>query len=196
MIYNEEFINFVHEIFPSISPYVADQVKSSIDQFHRTGAEVKYFTSSTLNDLSQGDIVENLRFISVDEKGMLQKMDTLGMIISNTCDIENDDSIVIAPLIPINEIELSSSGLENLKRNRIYRFIYIPEGILTDYVIDLGRVTTFNKVYLIDQIDSGNFIKKSSLNQLGYYFFLCKVAVHFLRPEDTTIQGQRFSMVV
>lgn len=194
MIYNEQFIDFVHEIFPSIDPYVAERVKYSIDQFRKTGADVFYFTSGSLGDLSQGDIIDNLSFISFNDEGMLEKIDTLGMVVSNTCDVENDDDIILAPLIPIDNLGISKSGLDNLKKNRVFRFIYIPEGDLVNYVVDLGQVSKTNKNYVKNRISSNESTRVASLNQLGYYFFLCKLAVHFLRPEDTTVQTMRFEL--
>jgi len=194
MIYNQSFIDFVHDIFPSINPYTSEQVKNSIDQFYRTGADVKYFTEKRLGFLSQGDIISHVRFLRTDENGVIGKLDTMGMVISNTCDIENDDSIVVAPLVQIDQLDLSESDLSNLKRNRIYRFIFIPENIFTDFVVDLSRVTTFNKAYIEKSIDENRAEYVASLNQLGYYFFLCKIAIHFLRPEDTTVQNKRFEM--
>jgi len=34
MAFDEEFIEFVKELFPSINPYTKEQVKNSIEQFN------------------------------------------------------------------------------------------------------------------------------------------------------------------
>lgn len=184
----KEFIDFVQELFPSISPYTKEKVKDAIKQFNISGKTVNCFMARPLSELCQGDIVEDLPFSIYNIKGDRSIFKTKGILLSNSCDAENDDAIIFAPFLPIEKINLDKN---NITKNLIYRLLYFPDSIFKDYVVDLSLLNSYNKQLIINAINDGKIKKVASLSQFGYYLFICKLTVHFLRPEDTGIQELR-----
>ena len=79
-----EVVKFVHELFPSISPYTAEQVKSSLRQFERSGQKYDYFMPKSLQYLAQGDIIEELVFTKTSPTGDISFLKTKAILLSNT----------------------------------------------------------------------------------------------------------------
>jgi hypothetical protein len=188
----KEFINFVHEIFPSISPYTKEELRKAIDQFEHKGNKkddlYNYFKIQPLNYLAQGDIIEYLPFVTYDNTGEEKTRKLRGILLSNTCDCENDESIVFSPLLPLSSFKGVTKRFTN---NLTYNLLYFPDSILSDYIVDFGIMNTFPKKPLEFGLSNGKLTKVASLNTLGYYLFLTKLTVHLLRPEDTDVQKER-----
>jgi len=183
-----DFINFVQELFPSISPYTKEKVKDAIKQFDLTGKKQNFFLYQPLDHLVQGDIIEMLPFTRYNMEGNREVYKTKGILISNSCDADNDDTIVFAPLFPLEKINLD---IANIKNNLNYRLLYFPDPKLENYVADLSLLNSYNKKLIENSINIGKITKIVSLSQLGYYFFICKLTVHLLRPEDIEVQDYR-----
>jgi len=187
----QEFINFVQELFPSISPYTKEKIKDALKQFYISGKTLNCFMLHPLNELCQGDIVEDLPFSRYDINGNRSIFKTKGILLSNSCDAENDDTIVFAPLLPIDKINLGKNSIDNITKNLNYRLLYFPDHMFKDYVIDLSLLNSYNKHMIVNAISDGKIKRVASLSQFGYYLFLCKLTVHFFRPEDTGVQELR-----
>lgn len=185
----ENFINFVTELFPSINPYTKEAVKDSIRQFEKSGEQKTYTMLSPFDHLAQGDILgEELPFFKQDKKGNLSVLKAKAILLSNTCDSSRDDILIFAPLMEISKLEMNENDLKN---NQIYRFLYIPDPALSDYVIDFSLLNSFSRELIETSLENGRFTKIKSLNNLGYYLFLCKLTVHLMRPEDDEVQEER-----
>lgn len=184
-----EFIDFVTEVFPSIHPYTKEQVKASIQQFEKSGVQRKFSMHSALPHLAQGDIFEDsIPFIKQGKNGDLSVLKAKAILLSNTCDSERDDILIFAPLIPISSLEMDE---QTIKSNQIYRLLYFPDPLIEEYVVDLSLLNSFSRVMFENKLTEGKFKKVMSLNDLGYYLFLCKLTVHLMRPEDTGVQKIR-----
>ena len=57
--------------------------------------------------------------------------------------------------------------------------------------MDFSLLNTFSKDVLNRMIEKGKVVKETSLNQFGFYLFLCKLTVCFMRPEDEEVQKDR-----
>ncbi len=184
-----EFIDFVTELFPSIRPYTKEQVKASIQQFDRSGVQRNFSMHSALPYLAQGDIFgDAIPFFKQDKDGNLSVLRTKAILLSNTCDSERDDVLIFAPLIPIKDLKLDEHAI---KSNQIYRLLYFPDPIISNYVVDFSLLNSFSRQLFEEQLKQGNFKKTLSLNDLGYYLFLCKLTIHLMRPEDGEVQKTR-----
>ncbi|MFJ7755668.1 hypothetical protein ACQKGI_19885 [Peribacillus muralis] len=184
-----EFVDFVHEIFPSIQPYTKDQVKKAIRQFEQSGELYEFFLTTPLAHLAQGDIIETLPFVTYDKYGNEKVYKTKGILLSNTCDCENDDNIVFSPLLPVKHFNAVDN--ERFTRNLTYNLLYFPDTILSDHIVDLGIMNTFPKAAIEQKLERREFKKVFSLNKFGYYLFLSKLTVHLMRPEDLGVQKVR-----
>ncbi len=103
-------------------------------------------------------------------------------------DIFDGIPIVIAPLLNIDSLGLKKSDVVN---NLHYRLLYLPDEKYENYVVDFSLINTFNKSILNRMIEQGKVVKESSLNQFGFYLFLCKLTTCFMRPEDEEVQADR-----
>lgn len=186
----EDFISFVKRIFPSIDPYEAERVKSAVRQFEETGRTYKCFTSKPFQYLAQGDIIDELPFTMLDDNARMGKYRSKGLILSNTCDLENDDNIICAPLLPISSIDLPRDTIE---KNVVYNIIFFPDHRFSDYIVDLSLINTFPKSVINKAIEKEEIKKIASLSDFGYYLFLSKLTIHFMRPEDVEVQSERVS---
>lgn len=186
---NKEFIDFVTELFPCIQPYTKENIKKAISQFQLCGKTINTTLFTPLNDLSQGDILEGIRFYKLNSSGNLDITNPMnGMILSNTCDCSRDENIVIAPFIRMDNISKSRQALQN---NVTYGYLYLPDNKFNNEVVDFSLVNSFNRNIILKGLELGKINKKASLNDFGYYLFLCKLTIYLMRPEDEGIQEDR-----
>ena len=176
-------------------PYNHDynNVKEVIRQFQQDGVTYSFCEVPGIRektDLVQGDVLSELPFKYYNEKGEEKVLKAKSMIISNSCDIENDDRILLAPAIDIHEISSENEALaQSIRANMKTAFLYIPDnGILKDYAIDFSWISMFPKQLIMQFLKDEKIYKIITLNQLGYYMLLCKLAVHFMRPESNEVQ--------
>lgn len=183
----KELVEFVTELFPSISPYTKESVMNAIEQFKYENIE--WFMPNTLDNLAQGDIIEKLPFSFSDEDGNTSVILTKGIVLSNTCDVENDENIIIAPLFDYRGI-LDSSQMYIVRSNKYYDKMCFTNSQLDNYFIDFSKATTFNKKLILKLIKLKTD-RIYSLNQYGYYLLLTKLTIHFMRPEDKDFNEKR-----
>lgn len=188
-----EFIDFVDSILPSVSPDLKDQAKAAIEQFEIDGKQMHFLKSSTLGQLSQGDIISKVPFSFFDEKGEQILFTANGMVISTSCHIDNKDTIVIVPVLPIESFE---GHVDQLKKNIVYDYMYIEEGELSKQYINFEYMNTYDSNLIINGIKENRITKLHSLNLLGYYFFIVKLTVYLMRKEDSETQNERFSSFI
>ncbi len=191
-----ELIDFTTELFPSINPYTKDKVKLAIRQFEVNGdgknitKNIDYCTNQPFDYLTQGDIISNMPFVRYNsktgEKGLLV---TEGILLSNTCDAERDPALVFAPLIELNNF--TNTQQEQIKKNESYRLFYLPDGNIANKVVDFSMVNSLPRSMILHGLEKAHMTKINSLNRYGYYLFLVKLTVHFMRPEDTGVQSLR-----
>ncbi len=184
----DEFIKFVQQLFPSIDPYISDQLEIALDQFKREGKKLNLFQHVPFDYLSQGDILNGIPFIRVNTTGDIESKTSRGMIISNTCSCDHDEDIIIAPIFDGKELDVD---LSMLKCNKYYRLMYLPDYNVDDYAVDFSLMNTFSTKTLNRLIELGKVKREKSLNQFGFYLLITKLTVCFLRPEDLEVQENR-----
>ena len=170
---------------------LAEQLK----QFPRNYAKWVY-ASSIPNDTYQGDVFPELPFVQIDESGDVVRADRLGMVISNTCDAQPDQSenILIAPISDLgdyrrhseSEGELRGEELENhlraLTENKLSHLMFLPASPgFEDAFVDFGNISTISSKYFHTMYSD---LKLASLSQYGQYYLLMKLVHHFARPES------------
>lgn len=183
-----EFIDFVDSVLPSVSPDVKNRAKAAIEQFEIEGKQIHFLQSGILDQLSQGDIISKIPFSYFDENGQQALFTANGMIISTSCHIDNKDTLVIVPVLPIESFE---GQIDQLKKNKIYDYMYIEEGDLSEQYINFEFMNTYDSDLIIHGIKESKISKLYSLNLLGYYFFIVKLTIYLMRKEDSETQKER-----
>ena len=183
----DEFVEFVQNIFP-LDTQKGDNVRKALRQFSSQGRSLQYFFTTPFGFLAQGDIIDPIIFTKIEDDGEETSFTTKGLVVSNTCDVENDEQIIIAPMLPLSNFGKLRTALV---RNEIMNLLYLPEGNVTDCVADLSLMNAFPSNLIKNYIELGKIRKIESLNQFGYYLFLTKLTIHFMRPEDQAVQVER-----
>jgi len=176
-----EFIDFADSVLPSVSPDSRDAAKEAIAQFEKDGHQINYLLASVLPELSQGDIISEVPFAYFDDDGMQRIFSSEAIIISTSCHIDQKDKILLVPVLPLDEFQRNA---DDLKGNRIFDFMYIPDNPLSKKYICFNVMTSYSKDLILGGIESGKLTRIASLNQIGYYFFLIKLTVYLMRKED------------
>lgn len=188
----EALLQLLQDLFPSISPYTAERIKASLGQFSNDGGDSRqYVRSAPFSYISQGDIISDLPFYYLDPEGSVRYFKETGMVLSNTCDSEHDDHVLVAPCFRLED--LTNIDRDKLRKNLIYSYFYLPISANQDdnLVVDFSLVNNISRRLLEQKLSERTFEKLYTLNLIGYYLFLIKLTVHLFRPEDTTVSSLR-----
>ena len=180
-----DLIDFVDSLLPSVDPKARDKAKAAIKQFEEHGTPFEYLTHSLLPELSQGDIISEIPFMFFDADGSQQIFNAKGMIISTSCHIDQKKMLNIVPLLPITFFAGNNNSQKELKANRIYDYMYVPETGMDDYFIDFSKINTYDKSLILTGIEHQKIERLFSLSQHGYYLFIIKLTVFLMRKEDS-----------
>ena len=184
----QELIDFTSKLFPSIDPYTKEQVKKALYQFESSDKKFECFVPTTFSYLAQGDIFDSLPFRIYDKDGNEHSRLVKGMLISNTCHAENQNILSFVPLLPVGEYKIDRSVL---LKNITYSLLYFPDPLYSEIVVDFNIVNSFHKDMIINLMKEKRIRKVATLNRFGYYMFLTKLTIHFMRPEDPGVQEER-----
>lgn len=184
----KEFIDFVESALPSVSPDLRDGAKEAILQFEQEGKEIQYLTNDLLEEVSQGDILSKVPFSYFDDDGKEFIFSADAIILSTSCTIDQKPKIVMAPVLPLNSF---SGNIKDMKKNIIFDYMYIDDLKLNGEYIDFSNLNSYSKTLILDGIRDKKIIRKSSLNQLGYYLFIIKLTIYFMRKEDPETLSKR-----
>lgn len=177
----KEFIDFVDSVLPNVPKDTKDAAKYAIEQFKKEGEVVNYLTLKPLKELSQGDIITNIPFYYIDAHGSLKYFLSDAMVISTSCHIDQRDRLVLATVLPLNQFK---GNKEDLKNNRIYNCMYIPDDDMKEKYVNFDYLSSVDKELILKSIRDGKVKRIDSLNQMGYYLFIIKLTVNFMRKED------------
>lgn len=191
MINYNPFIEFTQELFPSISPYTAENVKKSLDQFKAEGKTLNAFCNKPLVYNAQGDIFDNVKFPYIDDNGNIGIYETEAMLLSNTCDAQRNQYLNFAAIFNINEFDFDESTMFEIKNNKVYNFLYFPDNQMYDKIVDFSQIVSVPLEIFNKMAEHQKNKKLLSLSQFGYYLFLCKLTIFFMRPEDKESNADR-----
>jgi len=164
----------------TLLPAVADAPREAIAQFIQAGTFRYHIVEGVAAEALQGDLLSELPFVSIDVEGREEIERSPAMILSASCDVENDSDMVVCMCIPAKDVWNAGVPETDGTRQRLFRYMYLPE---PDLMADLGRITTIRSGLL----HRGLVRRTASLTPFGYYLMVTKVAVHFLRLEAEAI---------
>ena len=186
-----EFIDFCKELFPSISPYTRDQAKRAMEQFENLYGNPKLVAHPKDAELYQGDIYTEITFLYTNENGEQTCIMRKAQLLTNTCDAVRDDNLIFAAIHPCEEFSKTAKDLVSIKGNHTFRLFYIPDPETQDLLIDFSLLTTLSRNTFLSLLQKGIVHRIAALSQIGYYMFICKLTVFFMRPEDVQVNKDR-----
>lgn len=184
----EEFLKYYKKTFPFFTRKEKSNLRELVTQFEDRKDELYSFAKDRL--LKQGDIIDKITFIkSIDDKKFMPKL-LNGMLISNSCDIQYDKSILIAPVYSLDYInEVHDEGtISSIKKNMINQKFYLPHfKEYKGFIIDFSEIGTFKRKFIIDCYNNGIVKKIASLSLYGWYFLMMKLTLYLFRPETSDV---------
>lgn len=185
-----EFIDFCQELFPCIDPYTIEQAKLAMTQFEGVNGPIltKQYDSF---DLYQGDIFTAIPFYYIDETGQQKRVMRKAQLLSNTCDAVRDNLLLFAAVHPLSDYSNNPSMVDGIVKNKKFSTLYLPDQLLEKECVDFELINSMSRTTFLKLCEEGKVKRITSLNRIGYYMFLCKMTVFFMRPEDTTVNTSR-----
>lgn len=190
--------NEVESLFSELS-----QFPSNIDK--------RIYTKKLKNDefIYQGDGLNNLLFVNLPED--TEAKPNMGMILSNTCDIDSQNKrlfgsrMAYTPIFnlqkyknflierfvntSIKSLKSIDSHIEDIKRQYISQVFYLPKGdcLENESIIFLDRINNLPSNYFKNDEITEN--RMFSLSDYGFYLFLFKLSIHFTRVKESVHRG-------
>lgn len=180
---DEEFIRFAGRIFPSVS---SQDQQLAIDAARKDPPTAGDLFAVTLpQKICQGDIVSELTFLSLSEDGRVSKARLPAMLLSHSCDFDNaSHSVTFAPVFPFAAFAANAGLAGYLRKNQVFDRLFLPSvSGLGDRVVDFSRAQPFPVALIKNRCNNDPRFRQTSFTQVGYYFFVAKLAIHFLRPQ-------------
>jgi hypothetical protein len=177
------FARFVAHLFPSLE---GANAKAYLDRFWRYGPVWSDLYATVLSPkICQGDVVGPITFIAHTDSGDFAELVRPGMVLSHSCDIDQDEEILFAACFPAYMFRKHPS-IGDIRRNTVFGLIYLP-GLpgIGDTIVDLGRVQSIRRSVFEEDLRAGKTKRHASLTTLGYYFLIAKLTVRFLRPQPS-----------
>lgn len=183
-----------------LSSESAEDLYESLRDFPQN-IDQRIYTTYLKDDptIFQGDGLDNLIVVNLPE---VEKKEVPAMIISNTCDIDPENTrnfpsqIMYAPLLNFakysdmlnNGLSKSTEQIEGhldaIKKQHVTQIFYLPpiQGVFEESIVFLDRICNVgsdfvNRKKLKD-------IRLFSLSDYGNYLFLFKLSLHFTRIQD------------
>lgn len=180
----EEFGKLLAEIFPSVRSETSDRFVEALKHHQPLAGEL--YSPTPPAGLSQADVIGPLDFRVKHDDGEWRSARGLGIILSHSCDIDNDPFAIVAYGYPLKDLasQSQSSFLADVVRNKIEHLLFLPEvPANSDTVFDLSLCSSFETSYLSTELAAGRISRAASLSQFGFYLFTAKLTVHLLRPD-------------
>ena len=104
------------------------------------------------------------------------------MILSNSCDIDADAELLVAPCQPFAPYA-STGQAGHIRRNTFFPFLFLPAvPEIGDSVVNLASIHSVSGDFVRTRVQSGAVRRICSLTRFGWYFLIAKLTIHLLRP--------------
>lgn len=118
-----------------------------------------------------------------NEQGELIRQDVLGMLLSHSCDFDEEAVVVFSPCYPFRWFR-NAGNASSIRANHVFHNLYLPPSPRRDAtVVDLSIVQTFRTSYIRAGLESGALVKIEGFTDIGWYFLISKLTLHFMRPQ-------------
>ncbi len=182
-----DFVRLVSDLFPSADPKTAARC---LNQVSRPDFDPSKLFSAHFDFLAQGDIVAPVSFLTTDEDGGSVEYTGPGLLLSNSCDADHEEHVILAACYPFGLFREENVADENAVRaNCIFNLLYIPllgeDGL--GFVCDLSLLQSHSRAFVSRSLHQGTARKLCSLSQWGFYLLLAKLTIHLMRPETAEV---------
>lgn len=171
----------LNSFIPAVDPKAVQQLLKEWRENGKVTADL--FAVQPPANVCQGDVLGPLPFILRDPSGSLSEDIVDGMLISQSCDYDNDQFATFAPCYPLQRFAALGFYASILANEKTALFYLPPIGRHRGMVADLAAMQPFPKAFLEQQLASTAAARVCSFSDIGYVLFLMKLTVHFMRPQ-------------
>lgn len=170
----------------------------TLGAFHRLDVKagrfpVDAFASSLPRSVCQGDILGAFQFTWQESDGERSSEQLPGLLISHSCDYDQDDSALLAPCYPADRFRRASfyGALVLNKKNSLFYLPGIPNR--SPMVADLSLIQPFSTEFIRRGVADRSIERICSFSDVGYVYFVLKLAHHLMRPQpaDESREGAK-----
>jgi len=172
----------VQSLFPVVDPAEA---RAYLEYFSNVGIPPRELYTAVLPpQLNQGDLVTPVPVRVTQDDGQTAEWVGPVMVLSNSCDLDADPMLLIAPCQPFAPYARTGAA-GNIRQNTYYPFLFLPgTPELGDSVVDLASVHSISGDFIRTRLQSGAIRRICSLTRFGWYFLIAKLTIHLLRPRS------------
>lgn len=171
----------LQDAFPAVDPAKARAYLSDLARY--TPIRSDLFASAPPAQICQGDILEAISFLE-DYGDEYRESSGPGLLLSHSCDVDQGERLVFAACRSFAGYrDHPSQG--DIRRNTYFSLFFlgsVPSA--GDLVADFNTLQSIDRRYLLEQVRSGSVRRISSFTPYGYYYFIAKLTVHFLRAQS------------
>jgi hypothetical protein len=178
--------------------YLSVDAKDAFQKAFGTFKALRSVYSCSQQGYVQGAAFKGFTILRKNRSNSCEEKQVSGIILSNSCDIDCANrrdypvNVTFAPLLTIESLgAMWTAGGANehqvrdrmsmVKRQSVSHLFYLPNGPHgKDVVCDFSTLGVMRMDDFIDNSTAHIF----TLNDIGYYFFLIKLSIHFLRLTD------------
>lgn len=176
------FEDYCNQLFPSIDTEIKNAIRDEVSKINMTNST--WFMFRLLEELSQGDILDRIPFTIMQDDGSQKTFIAKGIVLSNTCDLQRDPYIIIAPIFNIEDGEFSEQQKIDLKDNIFSGKMGFKNSCLDNYFVDFSKSTSFNRNVILKGIEMNKIHREQSLSQLACYMLYIKITIYYMRIEN------------
>ncbi|CZH22209.1 Uncharacterised protein [Legionella pneumophila] len=193
--------NIFDDIRTQLPPYLSAEQKKELFEEISKFPNINYFTNKIgTNELLQGDGWSGLTVLDFPTGNRKQ---VKGVILSNTCDIDvnnsrdTDVNIIFAPLVKLDNYTalLRANGVSDtaltdkikaIKQQQVTSIMYIPKigSMDVEYIINFDDIHS----QPLSSFVTGGGTKLFTLSQSGFYVLLLKISIHFCRFQEGIVR--------
>src|SRR6266699_3195180 len=134
----EDFAKVLAEVFPSVEPETARRfIQAAHD---KKPIPLELYSPALLSGICQADVLGPLEFHVLNGDGKWSRTSGFGLVLSQSCDTEHDDSVIVSHGYPLKELEKSEgerpppSFIADIVRNLLYNLFYLPRSVKAGFL--------------------------------------------------------------
>lgn len=184
-----ELLQQVAQVLPNVP---TDKQQLALDQFS-IGSLGKSITvlGNAIAEWSQGDILYSVPFTIFTPQGEPKTLTAPGMIITSSCDLDRKSTVVFCPCFSMRDLPPGINN-ENVKSNLNYQFLYLGKDFRgEELIVDFNLPSALPRERVLQNIKNNSIIRHYSLSQIGWYLFITKFSLNYLRSDDSDTMRSR-----
>ncbi len=186
----DEFADYIERVFPIPGLAFNDPVKT-LEQFYFENIGAIKLVREPLTEWAQGDIIDALPFADFNDNGEIVSSTKPGIIASSSCDLDRKEKIVFFPCIRSDTLQALSS-YNSIIKNKVFEFFYVGETAMGyKVVVDLNHPMSLPRERVLKNLELGRITRKHSLTREGWYLFITKFSMNYLRADDSDTMEKR-----